>query len=245
LRQFVEEIQVPDTARYGVDAPGGIAGLIGVGAAGLTLSRALRGARDRRAASAVAAGSLVALTAGMLMCAYAVRGKYRLRDWLLDGHQWRGDEVVLDVGAGRGLMAVAAAKRVPRGRVIAADIWRSRDLSGNGADALLANAQLEGIEIPLEVQTADARALKVPDDSVDVVFSVLCLHNISGAAGRSQACREIARVLRPGGVAMIADFKATRRYTKYFRAAGMRVSGPDRVLRRALAPIAVIRVVKP
>jgi arsenite methyltransferase len=236
---------VRDTARYGVDAPSGIARLMSAGVAGLILTRVLRCARSPRAASAVAAGSVAALTAGSVMCAYGAWGKYRLRDWLLQGHQWRGDEVVLDVGAGRGLMAVGAAKRVPRGRVIAADIWRSGDLSGNGADALLANARFEGVDGRLEVQTADARALRVPDDSIDLVFSVVCLHNISGAAGRSQACREIARVLRPGGVAMIADFKATRRYAKYFRAAGMCVAGPSPVLGKALAPIAVIRVVKP
>jgi hypothetical protein len=41
-------------------------------------------------------------------------GKLRERDRLLDSIPWRGDEAVLDVGCGRGLLLVGAAKRLRR-----------------------------------------------------------------------------------------------------------------------------------
>src|ERR1043166_4376512 len=43
-------------------------------------------------------------------------GKVRDRERLLDHVAWRGDERVLDVGCGRGLMLVGAAKRLTTGR---------------------------------------------------------------------------------------------------------------------------------
>ena len=102
-------------------------------------------------------------------------------------------------------MTVGAAKRVPRGRVIAIDVWRAEDLSGNGPAALSANGRAEGVSGQIEVRTVDARALDLPDASVDVVLSLLCLHNIEPATERARALREIARVLKPGGRALIAD----------------------------------------
>ena len=37
-----------------------------------------------------------------------------------------------------------------------------------------------------------------------------------------QACREIARVLKPGGVALISDFRHTRQYAETFKALGLK-----------------------
>jgi SAM-dependent methyltransferase len=56
-----------------------------------------------------------------------------------------------------------------------------------------------------------------------VILSNLCIHNIPGAEGRGQACREIARVLKPGGTALISDFN-TGAYQKTFIACGLKVS---------------------
>ena len=46
----------------------------------------------------------------------------------------RGDEDVLDVGTGRGLLLVGAAKRLVTGRAVGLDIWKTSDLSGNARD---------------------------------------------------------------------------------------------------------------
>jgi ubiquinone/menaquinone biosynthesis C-methylase UbiE len=61
------------------------------------------------------------------------------------------------------------------------------------------------------------------DGSFDVVLSNLCLHNIYQQEGRVRACREIARVLKPGGVAVISDYKHVREYAEQFTKAGLTV----------------------
>lgn len=65
--------------------------------------------------------------------------------------------------------------------------------------------------------------MSFPDNSFDVILSNLCLHNIYDKTIRLRACNEIARVLKPGGVAIISDFKHTREYAETLRKAGLRV----------------------
>jgi SAM-dependent methyltransferase len=55
------------------------------------------------------------------------------------------------------------------------------------------------------------------------VLSNLCLHNIYDAPGRAQACYEIARVLKPGGTAVISDYKHMREYSAAFTEDGVTV----------------------
>jgi ubiquinone/menaquinone biosynthesis C-methylase UbiE len=142
------------------------------------------------------------------------------RDRLLDGIPWRGDELVLDVGCGRGLLLIGAAKRLTSGKAIGIDIWRSRDQSGNHREATLSNAAVEGVESRVEVRDGDARRIPCADATFDVVVSSFALHNIGGAKGRAQAVREIARVLKPGGVVAILDIRATREYQRVLRDCG-------------------------
>jgi arsenite methyltransferase len=56
-------------------------------------------------------------------------GKVRERERLLDTLTWRGDEQVLDLGCGRGLMLIGAARRLRTGRAIGVDLWRTEDSS--------------------------------------------------------------------------------------------------------------------
>jgi ribosomal protein L11 methylase PrmA len=72
-------------------------------------------------------------------------GKLREREQLLDRIAWRGDEAVLDVGCGRGLLLVGAAKRLRAGHATGIDLWQAEDLAGNRPEATLENARLEGV----------------------------------------------------------------------------------------------------
>ena len=142
---------------------------------------------------------------GLLMLLYAKWGKFRHRDMMLNMLRWRGDERVLDVGTGRGLLLIGAARRLTTGRGTGIDVWSTKDLSGNSLSRTQANIDVEGVQDKVNIKSDDARKLSFPDASFDVVLSNLCIHNIPASDGRAQACREIARVLKPGGTALISD----------------------------------------
>jgi ubiquinone/menaquinone biosynthesis C-methylase UbiE len=158
------------------------------------------------------------------MLIYAKWGKFRHRDMMLNMLNWRGDERVLDVGTGRGLLLIGAARRLTTGTATGIDIWSTKDLSGNSLERTQANVNIEGASDKVDLRSDDARKLSIPDASFDVILSNLCIHNIPAAEGRAQACREIARVLKPGGTALISDFINTGTYQKTFAACGLKVS---------------------
>lgn len=146
--------------------------------------------------------------------------KLALRDRLLDSIEFKGDEKVLDVGCGRGLMLLGAAKRLKSGKTTGIDIWNQMDLSGNSADAVKQNAKIEGVSDRVRIETADARKLVYPDGNYDVVMSTLAIHNIPEKADRDTAIREMWRVLKPGGRLLIYDILHTGAYEKTLREQG-------------------------
>ena len=85
----------------------------------------------------------------------------------------------------------------------------------------LINVELEGVSSRVEIRSEDATAMQFPDRTFDEVLSNLYIHNIPSRQGRDQACREIARVLKPSGRAIISDsdFKNTADYVKAYPSA--------------------------
>ncbi len=240
-------IRMPD---YGIDAPGFVRGFaltaVGLATVGLVaIAMATRRRPFTLAAIPILALALAPASLGLSMRAYAFVGKHRLRDHLLRQRTWRGDEAVLDVGSGRGLMAIGAAQRAPFGRTIALDIWSVKDLTGNTPDGLRANTLIEGVETTVQIVHGDARTLPCADDSIDVVTSVFCIHNIEPESEHARACAEIARVLKPGGMAMIADFPGVDPYVGPLRAAGLHVDGPFRAESIALSIAGYLVATKP
>lgn len=209
---------------YGIDAPGVIRNLLLIGLAllpfGWFVPQVRVGPVNFVIRPAAWGTGAVLIVEGVLMVLYSKWGKFRHRDRMLKMVDWKGDENVLDVGTGRGLLMIAAAKHLQSGKSVGIDIWSSKDLSGNTMEGTLRNAELEGVREKVEVQNGDATAMKFPDNSFDVILSNVCIHNIPGSAARAQACREVVRVLKPGGVALISDFIHTADYVKAFRAAG-------------------------
>jgi len=211
---------------YGIDAPGVVrnlflVGIIGISAWALTLLGATSGQFAIPKPILVITG--MGMTTGIgcsLMGAWMLWhskvGKLRSRERLLDRIAWSGDEQVLDVGCGRGLIVIGAAKRLTTGRATGIDIWQAQDLTRNGPEAVLENARRERVAERVAVQTADVRNLPFVDDSFDIVVSNAVIHNLYKASDRDQAIREIARVLKPGGRALIEDIRHHRQYARTF-----------------------------
>ena len=118
-----------------------------------------------------------------------------LRDRIIENARLRSEDRVLDIGAGTGLLTLAAAPKVRN--VIAVDISRAM------CTRLRRNVDCEAID-NVDVLTDTATALPVADGSVDTVISNYCLHHLGDDAKR-RALAEIARVLRPGGRLVFAD----------------------------------------
>ncbi|MGB7567695.1 MAG: class I SAM-dependent methyltransferase [Chitinivibrionales bacterium] len=152
---------------------------------------------------------------------YIKAGKFRLRDRLLSMVDWKGNETVLDIGTGRGLLMIGAAKRLTGGKSIGIDIWSQVDMYKNNPQDTLKNAQLEGVSDKVEVKNEDAQKMPFPDSYFDIVLSNLCIHNIPTKEGREKACREIARVLKPGGKVIISDILRLKDYAQVFSSEGM------------------------
>jgi arsenite methyltransferase len=198
----VRDPQKPD---YGIDAPGVVRNFAVGGAAALVVGIGLSVVLGPSYPALAYIGefgffaSLGFLLTAALMTLSSKVGKFRERDRLLDGIPWSGDETVLDVGCGRGLMLIGAAGRLKSGKAVGVDIWQSVDQSGNNPEATRKNARAEDVADRVEIKDGDARKLPFEDDTFDVVLSSLVLHNIYDAGGRREAVREIARVLKGGG----------------------------------------------
>jgi SAM-dependent methyltransferase len=172
-----------------------------------------------------AAGAFLLANAGVYLHT-TLRGKLRSWERELDRAGLRGDEQLLDLGCGRGAVLIAAARRLPAGHAVGADLWTG-DQSGNRPEATLANAAAAGVADRVEVHTADITALPFPDDSFDVVTSAMAIHNIASPAGRYRALDEAMRVLRPGGQLLIADpWPMARMYAAHLGQGRLRGLGP-------------------
>ena len=202
-------------ANYGIDAPTVVRNMLAGGAALLVIGLTSR--------LRPLIGPGVGLTIGGLLMIWASKvGKIRLARRAIERLRLGGDERVLDVGCGHGLMLIAAARQLTTGRAVGVDIWSQRDQAGNRPEATLRNAELEGVRDRVEVSDGDARQLPFDAGTFDIVVSNLVIHNIADRAGREQALREIGRVLKPGGRLAIIDIARTGEYARVLQSLGFR-----------------------
>lgn len=166
--------------------------------------------------------------------AYSYAGKFNIRNRMLGMVKWRGDEAVLDIGTGRGLVAIGAAKRLRNGTVTGIDAWDSDTF-----DVAQRNVEIEGVADRVELISADARNIGFVDNSFDAVLSLSGLQKLD-AGGREAACREIARVLKPRGIAIVADNSQAASCARALHAAGLVVQGPKSYTIEAYTALAIV-----
>jgi SAM-dependent methyltransferase len=110
------------------------------------------------------------------------------------------NSLMLDVGTGRGLVAITLAKACKKCRVIGIDTWSLIALSGvsgNTMENAQKNAEIEKVSHKIKFQQADARKLPFSDNTFDLVAAHEFLDNI--VVGRDKVLREIYRVTKRGG----------------------------------------------
>ena len=212
------------TPNYGLDAPGvvrtmALLALVLIGGGLLLRAFAISPGLQRLARSLLWPGVSFGVTAVLMVLSSRV-GKLRARDRLLSRLDLRGDEQLLDVGCGHGLLLVGAAKRLPYGNAIGVDLWSQSDQYGNSPAATLANAAAEGVSDRVVVRDGDMRLLPFDDSSMDVAVSSLAIHNVPSASARAKAVHEIARVVRPGGRVALLDIANVGAYADELRALG-------------------------
>ncbi len=157
---------------------------------------------------------------------------YDLMGWFLDAFLFRGQvlelrnraatlarlhpgEAVLDVGCGTGTLALEAKRHVGQaGRVAGVDPSQEQ--------IVRAHAKAARRHLPIDFQIGVIEQLPFPDQTFDVVFSTLMMHHLPASLKR-QGLAEIARVLKPGGRLVIADF--TRKQDRAGQAARFHAGG--------------------
>ncbi|HYV90734.1 MAG TPA: class I SAM-dependent methyltransferase [Chitinophagales bacterium] len=233
---------------YGIDAPGVIRNLFIFSAIGFIVALFFPviklGPVVINASSFVWLGIACGLT-GIWMLVYSMYGKLRHRNRILNMIAWKGNEMVLDVGTGRGLLMIGAAKKLTTGKSTGIDIWNAEDLTKNNIENTINNAVLEGVKDRVEVKNENAMSMSFTDETFDVVISNLCLHNIYNADGRKKACDEIARVLKKEGTGIISDFRHMKEYQMNFRQAGLMTEFFGASYFTTFPPLAILKIRKP
>ncbi len=123
------------------------------------------------------------------------------------------DDRVLDVGTGRGFLAIEIAKAVKGCYVVGIDIWgmpakgemHQGFVLGDTKENAEINARLEGVSDRVEFRQCDARKMPFEPESFDVVVSSLVMHQIVYSKDGYRVLEETHKVLKPRGRLMIVD----------------------------------------
>lgn len=116
-----------------------------------------------------------------------------LRDIIISQAKLNPDDVVADVGAGTGYLALELAKRATR--VVAVD----------NSGPMLAVAQAEAVKRGLSnIEFLEGKATELPlqPKSINAVFANMLLHHVQDPL---DALKEMRRILKPGGQIIITD----------------------------------------
>ena len=132
-----------------------------------------------------------------------VGGEIMFRCGIVEAAEVQPGQAVLDVACGTGTLAeLLAGAAGPEGRVTGVDI------SGRMLAVARRKAEAHGLRPPqLQYVQANAEQLPFAGAGFDRVTASLAIHELN-RQGRANALAEMYRVLKPGGMVVIADMRA-------------------------------------
>ena len=113
---------------------------------------------------------------------------------LIAQHLPLDNATVLELGCGKAQMTRRIAERFPTARIIATEVDQIQH----------ANNLASEHPASITFKSGGAQAIDAPDNSIDVVFMFKSLHHVPREL-MAQSLQEIARVLKPGGLAWISE----------------------------------------
>jgi len=241
----------PGKIGYGIDEPRTLAELMVAGVlsvlVGVLISFYTSESNPRAAETALLVGPgvgfLILVVASLLFWSSRL-GKGREMIRIANNIPWGGGEVVLDLGCGRGLATVLAAKKLKGGFVTGIDTWSKARVSGNDPHSLLANAAQAGVESRVASVKGASLQLPLVDGSVDVIISGLAIHHVP-RKHRQKLFAEMARVLKEGGRVGILDAGNGNEYSGLLNGLGLRDIEMHRLRFSSFPPFHVVLARKP
>jgi ubiquinone/menaquinone biosynthesis C-methylase UbiE len=160
----------------------------------------------------------------------ATAGFRAIRDRIVELAEPRRDDVVVDLGAGTGLLALALAPHVHE--LFAVDI--SERMLARLDDAAAADGLYN-----VETVVGDLRRLPLEDESATLVVSNYAFHHLHDT-GKELALAEARRILRPGGRLVICDMM----FSLSFDARDRRLVRQKVVAMLKRGPAGVVRILR-
>lgn len=251
-RTVIAPVTVKGKIGYGIDEPRSIVELLIAGVLSIIVGFDIAVYTTHTDPSLARLGLLIGGGVGFLVLAVGAalywssrQGKVTEMFKLVSDIPWGGNEVVLDLGCGRGLGMVLASKRLENGYSVGVDLWQKSHLSGNDPHSIWANAAQEGVEKRVAPVKADTVSLPLMDSSIDVILSALSLHRLIKKKDRVVAFKEAARVLKQGGRIGIIDAGNGGEYSKVLREVGMSDISVRRIRFSSFPPFHVVLARKP
>lgn len=237
---------------YGIDEPRTLIELIVAGilsvAVGIYISGYTASTNPRTADTGLlvgpSVGGLILIVAAALYWSSRL-GKPRETGKLVSGIPFGGNEVVLDLGCGRGLGAVLAAKKLIGGYVVGVDIFSKARLSGNDPTSVLVNAENDGVGSKVSALRGAPLHLPISDHSVDVVISGVAVHHLVPRKMRQSLFSEIKRILKDGGRIGVLDQGNGPEYSSIMNSIGLRDIETHRMRFSSFPPFHVVTARKP
>jgi SAM-dependent methyltransferase len=237
---------------YGVDEPRTLAELLIAGvlavAVGIIISAYTASSNPRTADAALIGGPgvgfLILVVAAALYWSSRL-GKTREMTKVVNSIPWGGEEVVLDLGCGRGLATVMTAKKLEAGYAVGVDTWPKARLSGNDPHSVLANAGEEKVGAKVFAVKAQSTQLPLADKSVDAIISGVAIHHLVPRKQRETLFAEMTRVLKDGGRVGILDAGNGNEYSALLQRMGMRDVEMHRLRFSSFPPFHVVYGRKP